>query len=104
MSLKLSEGETAINIISAYAPHTGCEEEEKDEFWRELDEELNSTPDNEKTIIGGDLNGHVGEGRRGVERWHGGQSIGQRNFEGQRILDFVMAQDMAMLNTFFEED
>ena len=53
---------------------------------------------------GCDLNGHVGEGRGGVERWHGGRGIGQRNLERQRILDFVMAQDIAMLNTFFDRD
>ena len=104
MSIKMSEGKTTVTVISVYAPQVGCEEAEKDQFWSELEEELNSIPGNEKAIIGGDLNRHVGRDRSGVERWHGGWSVGERNAEGQRILDFTTAQDMALLNTFFEKD
>ena len=104
MSIKLSEGNTTLTVISAYAPQVGCEEEEKDQFWRELEDELNVVPREEWALIGGDLNGHVGQDRSGVERWHGGWSVGERNAEGQRILDFMTAQDMVLLNTFFKKD
>lgn len=104
MNIKLSEGKTTLSVISAYAPQVGCEEADKDQFWSELEDELNSVPENEKAIIGADLNGHVGRDRRGVERWHGGWSVGERNAEGQRILDFMSAQDMTLLNTFFKKE
>ncbi|KAM9309997.1 LOW QUALITY PROTEIN: carbonic anhydrase 14 [Pholidichthys leucotaenia] len=42
LKLELS-GETVI-IISAYAPQTGCGEEEKDKFWGELDKEIRAIP------------------------------------------------------------
>ena len=55
---------------------------------------------NEKIIIGGDLNGHVGQDLEGIERWHGGWNVGERNPEGQRILNFMISQDLALLNAF----
>ena len=61
----------------------------KDQFWIEVDEEINAAPKNEKVIIGGDLNGHIGQEQNGVERWHGRWSVGMRNAGGQRILDFM---------------
>ena len=43
-----------INIISAYAPQTGCGENEKIKFWEEMDEELRDIPDTEKLwVVGG---------------------------------------------------
>ncbi|KAK3540320.1 hypothetical protein QTP70_029594, partial [Hemibagrus guttatus] len=44
----------------------GCELEEKERFWSELDEMMESIPTGEKVVIGADFNGHVGEGNRGT--------------------------------------
>ncbi|KAF7706916.1 hypothetical protein HF521_018134, partial [Silurus meridionalis] len=45
----------------------GCEMEEKERFWSKLDEVVDGVPRNERSVIGADLNGHVGEGNRGDE-------------------------------------
>ena len=45
-----------INIMSAYAPQTGCGENEKIKFWEEMDEELRDIPDTDKLWVGGDFN------------------------------------------------
>ncbi|KAI5715325.1 hypothetical protein M8J77_014185 [Diaphorina citri] len=103
MTMKL-DSEDIINIMSVYAPQAGCEDEEKDTFWNELKQEIDSIPREERVIIGGDLNGHVG--RKGNEtrgRVHGGWSVGVENEEGRRIVDFALASDMALFNTFFEK-
>ncbi|KAK3530217.1 hypothetical protein QTP86_020157 [Hemibagrus guttatus] len=50
---------------SGYAPQVGCELEEKERFWSELDEVMESIPTGERVAIGADFNGHVGEGNRG---------------------------------------
>ena len=54
-------------------------------------------------LLAGDLNRHVGQSREGIKRWHGGWGIGEKNSEGQRILDCMILQDMVVLNTFFEK-
>ena len=38
-----------INIVSAYAPQVGCTDEEKEEFWEELEELIRSF--SEKAIL-----------------------------------------------------
>ncbi|KAK3556291.1 hypothetical protein QTP70_007045 [Hemibagrus guttatus] len=42
-----------------------CELEEKERFWSELDEVMESIPT--RVVIGADFNGHVGEGNTGDE-------------------------------------
>ncbi|KAK3891926.1 hypothetical protein Pcinc_004232 [Petrolisthes cinctipes] len=37
MSIKLMYGKDTFNIISAYAPQTGCSIEEKEDFWQQMD-------------------------------------------------------------------
>ena len=62
----------SINILSAYAPQQGCSQEEKDLFWKQLESILTGIPEGEELIAAGDLNGHVGMDREGIERGHGG--------------------------------
>ncbi|KAK3562644.1 hypothetical protein QTP86_003385 [Hemibagrus guttatus] len=67
MSLKLEIEGVMLNVVSGYAPQVGCELEEKERFWSELDEVMESIPTGERVVIGADFNGHVGEGNRGDE-------------------------------------
>ena len=39
-------------------------------------------------VLGGDLNGHVGQKSEGYEGVHGGFGYGVRNVEGEKILEF----------------
>ncbi|XP_068231960.1 uncharacterized protein [Palaemon carinicauda] len=82
---------------------TGCPEEEKDDFWRHLDQEMINIPNEELLMIGGDLNGHVGINSQCLERIHGGWALGDVNQDGERVLDLTVAFDMAVINTFFEK-
>ncbi len=103
MSVKIAVGKFNLYIICAYAPQVGCTAEEKDEFWQQLEMEQQAISQEERVIIGGDLNGHLGRERRTLLRVHGGWGIGELNEEGERIMDFALANDMAMANTFFKK-
>ncbi|KAF7689638.1 hypothetical protein HF521_012991, partial [Silurus meridionalis] len=89
MNMKLEVEGVMINVISAYAPQMGCEMEEKEKFWSELDEVVEGVPRNEILVIGADFNRHVGEGNRGNEGMIGRYSIKERNVEGQMVVDFA---------------
>ncbi|KAI5085399.1 hypothetical protein C0J45_22987 [Silurus meridionalis] len=65
--MKLEVEGMMINVISAYAPQVGCEMEEKERFWSELDEVVDGVPRKERLVIEADFNGHVSEGNRGDE-------------------------------------
>ena len=103
MIIKLCLEGTMVNIASVYAPQSGCEEEEKESFWEEMDQELSEIPAEERMIIGGDMNGHIGSNRLGIERVHGGWGVGVSNAEGERLIDCSVAFDLAIINTWFEK-
>ena len=103
MSVKLGIGETVVNVICAYAPHVGCQDEEKETFWRQMDQDLRAIPEGETVIVGGDLNGHVGISREAIERIHDGWGVGEKNEEGDSVTDFAMAFYLSIVNTFFEK-
>ena len=97
------EGEV-VNILSVYAPQVGREREEKDEFWQSLSEIVWEIPSEEKIILAGDLNGHIGERADGYEEVHGGYGYGVRNGEGERILEFALQQKLAVCNSYFKKE
>ncbi|KAK3529771.1 hypothetical protein QTP86_003026 [Hemibagrus guttatus] len=81
----------------------GCELEEKERFWSELDEVMESIPTGERVVIGADFNGHVGEGNTGDEEVMGKFGVKKRNLEGQMVVDFAKRMDMAVVNTYFQK-
>ncbi|KAL6582640.1 hypothetical protein OROMI_004718 [Orobanche minor] len=103
MSTKLVIGDEFLTIISAYAPQVGLDASIKQEFWEDLEEVVERIPMGEKLIIGGDLNGHVGVSRDGFESVHGGFGFGDWNEAGNGILDFALAYDLGIMNTWFEK-
>ncbi|KAL6496112.1 hypothetical protein OROHE_027508 [Orobanche hederae] len=103
MSIRLVIGDEFLTIISAYAPQVGLDASIKQEFWEDLEEVVERIPMSEKLIIGGDLNGHVGVSRDGFESVHGGFGFGDRNEAGNGILDFALAYDLGIMNTWFEK-
>ena len=68
-----------------------------------LDGLIRAVPSSEKLFIGGDLNGHVGTTSAGFEAVHGGFGYGSRNQEGEEVLDFAVAFDLMIANTFFRK-
>ncbi|KAK3531882.1 hypothetical protein QTP70_034388 [Hemibagrus guttatus] len=103
MSLKLEFEGVMLNVVSGYAPQVGCELEEKERFWSELDEVMESIPTGERVVIGADFNGHVGEGNTGDEEVMGKFGVKERNLEGQMVVDFAKRMDMAVVNTYFQK-
>ncbi|KAK3560550.1 hypothetical protein QTP86_010958 [Hemibagrus guttatus] len=55
------------NRLKDIMDSVGCELVEKERFWSELDEVMESIPTGERVVIGADFNGHVGEGNTGDE-------------------------------------
>ena len=90
------EGEV-WNIISCYAPQTGCPEYEKDQFRGTIDSDMQAVKRSERLVVAGYLNGHVGSDRIGYDEVHGGHGVGAPNKDGIRVLDFATAYQMRIL-------
>ncbi|KAK3521037.1 hypothetical protein QTP86_003681 [Hemibagrus guttatus] len=89
--------------VKRVSDRVGCELEEKERFWSELDEVMESIPTGERVVIGADFNGHVGEGNTGDEEVMGKFGVKERNLEGQMVVDFAKRMDMAVVNTYFQK-
>ncbi|XP_039760423.1 uncharacterized protein LOC120634096 [Pararge aegeria] len=70
-------------------PQTNCTEDEKDSFWEDIHKLVTEIPPKEAIHIGGDLNGHIGASNNYFDRCHGGFGYGNRNRDGDRILQFA---------------
>ena len=57
--------------------------------------------ENEKLIVCGDMNGHMGAEPDGFEGVYGGKGFGIRNAEGEMLLEFADAMGLAVCNTWF---
>jgi hypothetical protein len=77
--VKLLVGDLIFNVISAYTPQIGLNENVKMQFWEELDILISSVSISKKLFIREDLNGHVGSTRIGFDGVHGGFGYGSRN-------------------------
>ncbi|MCJ8736324.1 hypothetical protein PDJAM_G00258360 [Pangasius djambal] len=102
-SLKLETEGVMLNVVSGYAPQVGCDLEEKERFWSELDEVIENIPTGERVVIGADFNGHVGEGNTGDEEVIGKFGFKERDLEGQMVVEFAKRIDMAVVNTYFQK-
>ena len=90
-----------INVISAYAPQTGCAQEEKDVFIEDMETLIRSVPATDQIVIGADMNGHVGMKDEAYVHVHGGHGYGQQNTEGGALLEMAQALDLTIVNTCF---
>ena len=103
IAIKLVLGEEIVNVMSVYAPQVGLGDGHKEKFWEDLEGVLLEIPQGEMVFIGGDLNGHVGRDGDGYIGVHGGHGFGNRNEEGKDILEFSVAYDLMVTNTFFKK-
>jgi exonuclease III len=100
---KLIFGDLVLNVISAYAPQVGLSDDVKRRFWEDLDDMVREVPSSEKLFIEGDFNGHIGTCRGEFERVHESFGYGEQNQEGEDILNFAIAYDLMVANTFFRK-
>ena len=97
--LRLVVGKVVFTFIFMYAPQAGLSEAEKVYFFNLLQSAVSKIPASEVLIPLGDWNGHMGSEGCGFEEVHGGKGFGVRNAEGERLLEFAVANDLVVGNT-----
>ena len=102
--LRVVVGRSVVNLVSVYAPQSGREKEEKEEFFTVLGKILSDIDVGERLLICGDMNGHVGAEVDSFEGVHGGYGFGRRNVDGEMLLEFSDALDLDIVNTWFKQE
>ncbi|XP_047491069.1 uncharacterized protein LOC125040532 [Penaeus chinensis] len=89
---------------SRQSPRTqGYTDDEKEEFWEELDEEVRKVPAEEKLWVGGDFNGHVGSDNTGREETVGRYVYGDKNDGGEELVAFAIRHNLWIVNRFYKK-
>ena len=99
MWVRLSFDDFPVSIFSVCSPQTGSSEEGKEQFWSALQEELEKIDESERCIVGGDMNGHIGNGHDAINRIQGGNAYGDMNEDGEKIIDLALSFDLVIGNT-----
>ena len=98
-TININVGASILTVLSVYmyAPQSGLDERTKDAFYILLQCTV------AKLFVCGDFNGHIGRESSVYDGVHGGFGYGERNIEVERILEFSIANDFVICNSFFQK-
>ena len=102
MTLRVHTIEGPLKIFSIYVPTLQADDEVKNNFYQQLEQEIEKVPQTETVIIPGNFNARVG---RALESWDGilgKHGIGNMNENGQLLLELCASHNLCVTNTFFE--
>ena len=88
-------------FISAYAPGSEKVEEEREAFWKDVDDCVQSFGANVKVVLMGDLNARVGDEE--IEGVVGRYGVPGRNENGDRLIGVCVEREMVVGNTLFKK-
>ena len=101
--LKLAFEGNILCVLSCYAPQSGLTVEEKTKFYDDLLAISARIEGNCVLFPCGDFNGHIGTNAAGYDGVHGGYGFGDRNMDGERLLEFAESLDLVICNSLFKK-
>ena len=90
-----------ITVIQVYAPTTNAEEAETEQFYEDLQDLLELTPQKDGLFIIGDWNAKVGS--QEIPGVTGKFGCGVQNEAGQRLTEFCQEKALVIANTLFQQ-
>ena len=87
-------------MIQVYAPDTSHGDEDVEDFYQQLEDEVEKAQGN-MVIVMGDFNSKIGNDNAGYEDVMGKFGLGERNERGERMLEFCKHNDFCITNTYF---
>lgn len=100
ISIRLQGTPVNITIIQVYAPTADAEDEDIEQFYNQVQDEIDRTSRQDLLIFMGDLNAKVGQGKHG--NITGRFGLGERNEAGDRLIDFCTTNQLSITNTFYQ--
>ena len=91
-----------ISIINVHSPTLESTEDDKDEYYAQLEREYDRCPKHDIKIVIGDFNAQVGQEEEFKPVIGGFSAHSQTNENGLRLIDFAASKNMAVRSTFFQ--
>ena len=101
ISLHLLTSSGPVNILSFYAPTLCSLDENKDEFYKELESSIREIPGTEYLCLLRDFNAQVGGHHTYWPSCISHFGMGKLNETGQRLLELCFYHDLCITNMFF---
>ena len=90
-----------ISVIYVYAPTSEACDEDKDQFYEELQTVVDRCDRHDMVIITGYMNAKVGSDNEDMEQVMGKQGMGVRNNNGERLCEFCQMNGYVITGTLF---
>ena len=101
ISVRFQGKPSNITVIQVYAPTSNSEEAEVEQFYKDLQDLLELTPQKDVLFLIGDWNAKVGSQETpGVT---GNFGLGIWNEAGQRLIEFCQENALVIANTLFQQ-
>lgn len=97
--LKINDKST-MKILCCYAPTLAADNSTLEEFYASIEPLLQEKTT--YTVLCGDFNAKLGTGEEG-EKFIGKFGLGMRNERGERLAEFVEAEQLYIMNSFFKK-
>ncbi|CAE1303325.1 Craniofacial development protein 2 [Acanthosepion pharaonis] len=91
-----------VTVISVYAPTLNAAEEDKDIFYRDLKAVVDRTTSTNLLVVAGDWNTRTGPADEGTRHVLGRFALGTRCDNGDRLVNFTVANRLVVTNTRFQ--
>ena len=89
-----------ITIVQIYAPTSAHDEQETDQFYSKVQEQLDKAPKQDIKLVLGDFNAKVGKDSiNSCSRYMGESCNDSTNENGEKLLEFAAYNDMILANT-----
>ena len=90
-----------ITVIQVYAATTNAKKAEIEQFYEDLHDLLELTPNKDVLFIIGDWNAKVGSQK--IAGVTGKFDLGVQNEPGQRLIEFCQENELVIANTLFQQ-
>lgn len=99
--LRLQGKKFNITVINGHAPTEEKDEDEKDQFYEELERIIDSSPSHDMKIVLGDFNAQIGKEPVFIPTI-GKHSLHQKtNDNGERLISFATSRSLVIMSTIF---
>ena len=101
LMVKFCSKNVDTNIIQVYAPTTDSNDEEIETFYNEIEQVIKQCKSQDNTVIQGDFNAKVGQGR--YDDIAGPHGLGCRNARGDTLIEWAKINNFMISNTWFKQ-
>src|SRR5258706_200987 len=102
ITVRLQSRYTKVTVIQVYAPTNAANDQEKDEFYEQMQDVLSTAPEHDMKLVMGDFNAQIGRDNNAWEEAMGKEAIGDRTDNGERLLSYCSSNKLKIGGSLFQ--